>query len=106
VTNSTFRGVSLDIFFLKGEKLVISNRYFMRDNILNATGELAYLSEREIEVLGQLNTADSSKIIAENLNISTHTLNQHLRNIYSKLATHSRMGAVLVAQKNNFYKTF
>ena len=77
----------------------------MRDNILNEAGELVCLSEREIEVLSQLNTSDSSKMIAVNLNISTHTLNQHLRNIYSKFATHSRMGAVIVAQKNNFYNS-
>lgn len=77
----------------------------MRDNILNGAGELVCLSEREIEVLSHLNSPDSGKIIAVNLDISMFTLNQHLRNIYRKLATHSRMGAVDIARKNNFYKS-
>ncbi len=83
--------------------MINSNKYFMRDNILNEAGELVRLSEREIDVLGHLNTPDSGKIIAVNLGISIFTLNQHLRNIYRKLATRSRMGAVNVARKNNFY---
>ena len=77
----------------------------MYDNIINEAGEVTYLSEREVEVLGYLNTPASGKVIAASLNISIFTLNQHLRNIYKKLATHSRMGAVHAARKNNFYQT-
>lgn len=78
-------------------------RYFSRDKILNCEGKIVSLSEREFQILGELNTESQSKAIAFNLNISINTLNQHLRSIYHKLGTHSRMGAVIIANKNKLY---
>lgn len=85
--------------------LMTAGGYFARDYIVNATGESVYLSEREFQILGVLNTTDQSKIIASKFNISVNTLNQHLRSIYGKLGTHSRMGAVIIANKNKLYSS-
>lgn len=77
--------------------------YFARDNIVNANGDTISLSERELQILMTLNADTQSKAIAFNLGISINTLNQHLRSIYQKLGTHSRMGAVIIANKNKLY---
>ena len=42
------------------------------------------LSRREIEVLSQISKGKSSKMIANNLNISLHTVNTHKKNIMNK----------------------
>ena len=78
-------------------------KYFARDNIVNTNGDTISLSERELQILMELNADTQSKAIAFNLGISINTLNQHLRSIYQKLGTHSRMGAVIVANKNKLY---
>ena len=78
-------------------------KYFARDNILNANNEIVSLSETEVRVLRALNTKGAGKVIASDLNISTSTLNQHLRSIYKKLGVQSRMGAIIVASKNKLY---
>jgi DNA-binding NarL/FixJ family response regulator len=62
--------------------VVHAARYFSRDNIVNAEGKIVTLSEREFQILKELNTESQGKAIAFNLNISVNTLNQHLRSIY------------------------
>lgn len=52
------------------------------------------LSNREIEILDKLSTGLSYKLIANELNISKHTVDSHLRKIYSKLHVHSATEAV------------
>ncbi len=85
--------------------VVHAARYFSRDNIVNSEGKIVTLSEREFQILKELNTESQGKAIAFNLNISVNTLNQHLRSIYQKLGTHSRMGAVIIAGKNKLYES-
>jgi len=58
------------------------------------------LSIREIEVLTLLTTGLSIIHISDRMNISTHTVNQHLRSIYRKLNVRSRAMAVRVAFEN------
>jgi DNA-binding NarL/FixJ family response regulator len=43
------------------------------------------LSQREMDVLQLLINGHSSKIIADKLDISFHTVRSHLKNIYTKL---------------------
>src|SRR6202158_2093106 len=48
------------------------------------------LSEREIEVLRQLASGNSNKMIADNLSLSEETIKAHMRNILSKLGANDR----------------
>ena len=57
------------------------------------------LTERETEVLRQLETGLAFREIAGALGISSHTVAQHVRNIYKKLAVRSRGKAVYEATK-------
>ena len=54
------------------------------------------LSEREMQVLQLLIKGHSSKIIADKLNISFHTVRSHLKNIYTKL--HVNCGKEAIAK--------
>jgi len=52
------------------------------------------LSEREKEILALLVDGLSKKQIAENIFLSHHTVDSHIRNIYAKLEVHSRSSAI------------
>jgi two-component system nitrate/nitrite response regulator NarL len=52
------------------------------------------LSPREREVLQLLNTGLPVKQAAHHLGISVHTVNQHVRQIYLKLAVRNRVMAL------------
>ena len=58
--------------------------------IHHAEGELANLSKREIGVLNLLIKGNSVKAIATLLDVSHHTINDHLKVIYKKLGVHSK----------------
>ena len=55
------------------------------------------LTARERELLQLLVAEQTQKEIARTLNLSPHTVDTHLRNIYAKLHVHSRSGAVAKA---------
>jgi DNA-binding NarL/FixJ family response regulator len=59
------------------------------------------LSKRETEILIQLSKGLNYNIISENLIISPSTVRKHIENIYKKLQVHSKMEAVMKAQKQN-----
>lgn len=52
------------------------------------------LSSRELQVLMLLSTGAPIKRVALDLSISAHTVNQHVRQIYLKLAVHNRIMAL------------
>jgi DNA-binding CsgD family transcriptional regulator len=60
------------------------------------------LSPREIQVLSLLIKAVPILNMAEQLSLSSHTVNEYLRSIYKKLNVHSRAMAVHVAVSNGF----
>nr|WP_314623508.1 response regulator transcription factor [uncultured Noviherbaspirillum sp.] len=64
-----------------------------------AAPEKVALTERETEVLQHLATGLSFREIADMLAISSHTVAQHVRNIYKKLAVRSRGKAVYEATR-------
>lgn len=64
-----------------------------------SAAEKVLLTERETGVLKQLATGLAFREIAEILDISSHTVAQHVRNIYKKLAVRSRGKAVYEATK-------
>jgi LuxR family maltose regulon positive regulatory protein len=57
------------------------------------------LSERELEILQNLNGPLSTPEIAEQLVLSTNTVRTHIKNIYGKLGVHGRSGAVRQARE-------
>jgi PAS domain S-box-containing protein len=56
------------------------------------------LTSREIEVLTSLAKGQSTKAIANQLNISSATVNNHIRHILSKFDAHSRLEAIRAAE--------
>lgn len=61
------------------------------------TEDTSLLSAREREILDELVTGAPIKTIAARLDISPHTVNNHLRKVYEKLRVDSRAEAVAVA---------
>ena len=60
------------------------------------------LSERELEVLQCVSHGKSNEEIADALNISVHTVKNHIKSILSKLGAADRTHAVTVAVKRGF----
>jgi len=59
------------------------------------------LTSREREILQSLVDGLPKKVIADKLFLSFHTIDMHMRSIYTKLQVHSRSGAVAKALKEN-----
>ena len=57
------------------------------------------ISDRELDVLRGVAKGNSNKIIASDLNISEHTVKNHLKSILSKLDASDRTHAVMIALK-------
>ncbi|HEY6901958.1 MAG TPA: response regulator transcription factor [Puia sp.] len=55
------------------------------------------LSAREVEILEWLVKGYSQKMVAAELHLSRHTINNHIKNIYQKLHVHSVSEAVATA---------
>ncbi|MGB3946492.1 MAG: response regulator transcription factor [Bacteroidia bacterium] len=62
------------------------------------------LTPREIEVLELLSIGKSYKQIADQLFVSDKTIKKHIENIYNKLHVNSKMEAIFLAQKYEWYK--
>jgi len=60
------------------------------------------ITSRELEVLRGVANGSSNKIIASQLNISEHTVKNHLKSILSKLNASDRTHAVMIALKRGF----
>ena len=61
------------------------------------------LTEREREVLELMKEGLTKKEIAARLELSFHTVDDYLRNIYAKLHVHSQAGAVAKAMKHKLF---
>jgi DNA-binding NarL/FixJ family response regulator len=61
------------------------------------------LTEREQEILHLMVDGLIKKEIADKLSLSYHTVDTHLRNIYTKLHVHTRGGAVAKAVKERLF---
>lgn len=60
------------------------------------------ITSRELDVLRHVANGNSNKIIAADLNISEHTVKNHLKSILSKLDASDRTHAVMIAIKRGF----
>lgn len=58
----------------------------------------AHLTAREMEVLRSLAKGDTTRAIANRLNISSATVNNHIKNIRNKLGAHTRLEAIRHAE--------
>jgi DNA-binding CsgD family transcriptional regulator len=67
-----------------------------------ATPQADYgLSDRELEILQHLVDGETKNAIAQTLGLSPHTIDGHVRNIYTKLHVNNRSGAVAKALREN-----
>jgi DNA-binding NarL/FixJ family response regulator len=73
---------------------------YFRNNNEMLTNEMYGLSEREKDILHRLVEGNSYKMIAEQLSISYHTVNSHIKKIYRKLHVNSLGEAVSKAINN------
>ena len=60
------------------------------------------ITARELDVLRGVADGSSNKVIASNLNISEHTVKNHLKSILSKLDANDRTHAVMIGLKRGF----
>jgi DNA-binding NarL/FixJ family response regulator len=60
------------------------------------------LTAREVEVLRNVSTGNSNKLIASRLNLSEATVKGHMKSILSKLGANDRTHAVMIAMKRGF----
>jgi DNA-binding NarL/FixJ family response regulator len=60
------------------------------------------VTTRELDILRHVAKGNSNKIIAGKLNISEHTVKNHLKNILSKLGASDRTHAVTIALQRGF----
>jgi len=63
------------------------------------------VSDREIEIIVEIALGLSNKQIADKLNLSTHTVNTHRKNIMAKLGVNNTAGIVMFAVKNKLLET-
>ena len=63
------------------------------------------VTEREIEIIKYIAEGLSNKQIADKLNLSTHTVNTHRKNIMNKLEVNNTAGIVMYAVKNQLLET-
>jgi DNA-binding NarL/FixJ family response regulator len=61
------------------------------------------ITTRELDVLRWVANGSSNKVIASNLNISEHTVKNHLKSILSKLDANDRTHAVTIAMKRGIF---
>lgn len=59
------------------------------------------ITDRELDVIRLISEGLSNKLIADKLELSTHTVNTHRKNIMTKLDIPNTAGIVMFAVKNN-----
>jgi len=62
------------------------------------------LTPREIEILNLIILGLTDKEIGQRLSVSSKTVQQHLRLVYTKLRVHNRTSAVIKAVKAGYIK--
>ena len=67
----------------------------IREAVAQLRAARTRVTAREQQILDKLTEGRSYKEIAAELNISIHTVGNHLRHIYEKLHVHSRSQAVM-----------
>jgi two-component system nitrate/nitrite response regulator NarL len=84
----------------------VSRRNAARDQPNPEHGKIAQLTVREREIIGiaSANAGATARAIAEKLNISEHTLRNHLTSIYEKLGVANRLELYVYAHQQKLAK--
>ena len=82
-------------------KKVISNKAISENNSNEKTQIISELSKREVTILREIALGKTSKEIADELFISTHTVLTHRKNINKKLEIKTASGLTVYAILNN-----
>jgi DNA-binding NarL/FixJ family response regulator len=86
--------------FVCGKVLEIMNHAPV-EAVREASCEGITLTEREIDIVRLIAEGNSNKQIADELCLSTHTVNTHRKNIMAKLKVNNTAGLVMFAVKEN-----
>lgn len=62
------------------------------------------LSQRELEILRELETGGKNKEIGQRLFLSENTVKHHIRSIMEKLSVETRLQAIEIARKGSFHQ--
>lgn len=62
------------------------------------------LSEREMEILTLLSKGCTNRVVAESLHLSVNTIRNHVQLILRKLEAHSKLEAVMIAQRKGLLR--
>jgi DNA-binding CsgD family transcriptional regulator len=60
----------------------------------------ASLTDAELRVISRVSQGKSNRWVAEELSVSRHTVDAHLKHIYLKLDVHSRVELTVLALQN------
>ena len=71
------------------------------DSSIKVSCEGIGITDRELEVVRLISEGLSNKLIADKLELSTHTVNTHRKNLMTKLNIPNTAGIVMFAVKNN-----
>jgi DNA-binding NarL/FixJ family response regulator len=89
------------VSFLSASPEIVTNNSFIKS--LGCDG--IPVTEREIDIIRGIAEGLSNKLIADKLNLSTHTVNTHRKNIMNKLGVNNTAGVVMFAVKNQLLET-
>lgn len=89
------------VSFLSASPEIVTNNSFIKS--LGCDG--IPVTEREIDIIRGIAEGLSNKLIADKLNLSTHTVNTHRKNIMNKLGVNNTAGIVMFAVKNQLLET-
>jgi LuxR family maltose regulon positive regulatory protein len=84
---------------LSEHREVIDKVLSYADNPTHRHRQISPLTDRELDILRELQTLNPVDEIADNLLISTNTVKTHIRGVYRKLGVRSRKDAVAAARK-------
>jgi DNA-binding NarL/FixJ family response regulator len=89
------RAALLDIACLSPDAL---RAILQKADLFHRSGQLAQpLSKREMEVISLMAKGKGRQAMSEDLNISEHTVDSHIRSLYKKLNASNNVEAVSVA---------
>ncbi len=91
--NTSLIEITVNLHYLK-EKL-----HELENITISEISENMAITKREVEILKCLSQGKQNKEIAQNMNISVHTVKVHIHNIFSKLSSTDRTEAVIKAIK-------
>jgi DNA-binding NarL/FixJ family response regulator len=78
---------------------MVANHILQGNRLQTMTSVYPKLTRRETQLIDLLKTGVSNKVAASMLNITYFTINQHLKNIYTKLSVNSKSELVSIAMR-------